>query len=668
MLQPAQEMRLLWKLMRTTGDKNIEVREEIKASWARSVEHGVNPYLKTNEVMLDAEEFKNKLQENQELLEVAVPVVRNIFDFVKGSGFAVAIADKDGVILVMIGDMEGLEFTRRANLVEGYIWSEEVMGTNAIGLSLLLGKPIQVYGYEHFCICCYNGSCSAAPIHDPGGKIIGALNITGYFEKVHHHTLGMMVAGVNAIENQLSLKKAFRENLLAHHYKNFIMESISDGIMAIDNNGYVTHLNKQATKLLRLDAKKTVGRKLTEVLGEAEANQYLASLIQSKRAFTDTIVNIYREHENVRCNVSCHPLNDYDGTDLGRVVVLQEFMRVNRLVNRLTIPKAKITFDDMVGEETSFIEAVKMAKTTANSDCNILLLGESGTGKDLFAQAIHNASIRARQPFVAINCGAIPRELIASELFGYDDGAFTGARKGGNPGKFELADQGTIFLDEIGEMPLDLQATLLRVLEEHRVMRLGGREYLPVNVRIIAATNKNLLDEVEKGTFRRDLFYRLSIMVISLPALRERKGDIKLLTGHFLKRFSSNQGKDIKGIAPEVMEMFLNYPWLGNVRELQNMLQRAINLCTGTIITPDLLPPEFGYQKANIFSNIEFQTKKEGNIIKVSEEQAIRECLARFRSRTKAAEYLGISRSTLYRKMKEYGIKLDQEGDDFNYA
>lgn len=661
MLQPAQEMRALWKLMRTVGDKNIEVREEIKASWARSIEYGVNPYLKINEAMLTAEEFKNRLQENQELLEVAVPVVRNIFDFVKGSGFAVAIADKDGVILVMIGDMEGLEFTRRANLVESYDWSEEVMGTNAIGLSIILDKPIQVYGYEHFCICCYNGSCSAAPIHDPGGKIIGVLNITGYFEKVHHHTLGMVVAGVNAVENQLALKRAFRENLLAHHYKNFIMESISDGIMAIDNNGYVTHLNSPAAKLLRLEAKKAIGWKLTDVLGEVESNQYFTSLIQSKKAFTDTIVNIYREHEKIRCNVSCHPLNDYDGTDLGRVVMLQEFMRVNRLVNRLTIPKAKVTFNELVGEEPPFAEAVKLGKATANSDCSVLLLGESGTGKDLFAQAIHNASIRAGQPFVAINCGAIPRELIASELFGYDDGAFTGARKGGNPGKFELADQGTIFLDEIGEMPLDLQATLLRVLEEQRVMRLGGREYLPVNVRIIAATNKNLLNEVENGTFRRDLFYRLGVMVISLPALRERKEDIKLLTNYFLKRINESRGKHIKEVAPEVMDIFINYSWPGNARELQNILERAVNLCTGTVIHPDLLPQEFWHSGDNIASGNSIQVKQEGNVIKISEEQAIRNCLARFRSRTRAAEYLGISRSTLYRKMKEYGLDANQE-------
>ncbi|AEG16432.1 GAF modulated sigma54 specific transcriptional regulator, Fis family [Desulfofundulus kuznetsovii DSM 6115] len=660
MLQAAQEMKMLWKLVRTVGDKNVRVREEIKASWARSLAHGVNPYMKANQTVLTAEEFKNKLQENRELLEVAVPVVKNIYDFVKGSGFAVAIADKDGVILVMIGDEEGLEFTRRANLIEGSVWSEEVMGTNAIGLCLVEGKPIQVYGYEHFCICCYNGTCSAAPIRDPNGRIIGALDITGYFEKVHYHTLGMVVAGANAIESQLAIKRVLRENVLANHYKNLIMESISDGILTIDNYGYITHLNTQAAKLLRLDPSTAIGKRLTEIFGDIEANRYFINLIQSSRAFTDTIIHIHRKHEKIRCNVSCRPLNDHDGTSLGRVVVLQEFSRVNRLVNRLAIPKAKVSFSDLVGEDPVFLEAVKLGKAAANSDSNVLLLGESGTGKELFAQSIHNASIRAEQPFVSVNCGAIPRELIASELFGYEEGAFTGARKGGNPGKFELADQGTIFLDEIGEMPLDLQAALLRVLEEQRVMRLGGREYLPVNVRIIAATNKNLLKEVERGTFRRDLFYRLNVMVIFLPALRERREDIALLTNHFVKRLSKNKGKDIKGVSPEVMAIFLNYHWPGNVRELQNVLERAVNLCTGTVITPDLLPPELSQYNNYMISHNLTPTKEESKLIKKAEEQAIRNCLARYKSKTKAAEYLGISRATLYRKIKQYGIELEQ--------
>lgn len=630
------------------------MREKIRASWARSMEYGVSPFLKMNRQVLPPEKLALKIEENRELVEVALPIIKNLFEVVKGSGFVVALADREGTLLVVVGDEEGIEFTRKANFVEGARWSEDVMGTNAIGLSLVEGKPVQVYGYEHFCICAYNSTCSAAPIRNAEGKIIGVLDITGPFEKVHHHTLGMVVAGVSAIENQMALKKALRENLLANQYKTYIMESIRDGIVTTDNLGYITHLNRSAARLLHLDREKVIGQNLAQVLGDEESNYYFINLVRSKKIITDTVVNLTRNHETVRCTVSCSPLIDQDGQDMGRVVVLQEIKRVNRLVNRLVGSRARVHFSELFGKEDCFKEALRIGRAAAASDCNVLLLGESGTGKDLFAQAIHNASVRAEQPFVAINCGAIPRDLIASELFGYDEGAFTGAKKGGNPGKFELADQGTIFLDEIGEMPVDLQAALLRVLEERQVMRVGGREYIPVNVRIIAATNKDLALEVEKGNFRRDLFYRLSVIVIQLPPLRERKADIRELATHFLKRISGRLGKDVEGFAPEVLDLFLNYHWPGNIRELQNVVERAVNLATGPVITTDLLPPGL---IESVTSRKTSPAKKEAALIKSAEEQAIRSCLARFRSKTEAARHLGISRSTLYRKMKEYGIK-----------
>ncbi|MQL52959.1 hypothetical protein GFC01_11945 [Desulfofundulus thermobenzoicus] len=245
----------------------------------------------------------------------------------------------------------------------------------------------------------------------------------------------------------------------------------------------------------------------------------------------------------------------------------------------------------------------------------------------------------------------LPADIIGSSLWKSNPPHW--AKKGGNPGKFELADQGTIFLDEIGEMPVDLQAALLRVLEERRVMRVGGREYIPVNVRVIAATNKDLALEVEKGNFRRDLFYRLSVMVIQLPPLRERKADIRELATYFLKRISGRLGKNVEGFAPEALDLFLNYHWPGNIRELQNMVERAVNLATGPVITTDLLPPGL---IESVTSRMISPAKKEAALIRSAEEQAIRNCLARFRSKTEAARYLGISRSTLYRKMKEYAI------------
>jgi len=288
----------------------------------------------------------------------------------------------------------------------------------------------------------------------------------------------------------------------------------------------------------------------------------------------------------------------------------------------------------------------------ASSDSNVLLLGESGVGKEMFAQSIHNASSRSREPFFAINCAALPRELVSSELFGYEEGAFTGARKGGNPGKFELADQGTIFLDEIGEMPLDLQGTLLRVLEEGTIIRLGGREVIPVNVRIIAATNKNLPEEVRRGNFRLDLYYRLGVINIKIPSLRERKGDIPLMVDHFIRIIGPKLGKKINHIEDAAMDIMLNYDWPGNVRELNNVLERAINMTTGDVLTAEVLPPEIRKPGPDFMPLWEKGFSKDS-----LEEQLIRNYLHKFQgNKSRVARELGISRSSLYRKLEKYSI------------
>ncbi|NLV22365.1 MAG: sigma 54-interacting transcriptional regulator, partial [Syntrophomonadaceae bacterium] len=278
-------------------------------------------------------------------------------------------------------------------------------------------------------------------------------------------------------------------------------------------------------------------------------------------------------------------------------------------------------------------------------------LGESGTGKDIIAQAMHNASPRKNNSFLAINCAALPRDLIASELFGYEDGAFTGARKGGNVGKFELADQGTIFLDEIGDMPLDLQASLLRVLEEKKVMRLGGGKLVSVNVRVIAATNKDLETEIERNRFRRDLFYRLGVIKITIPPLRERPADIMPLAENFLKKTCRRFNRPLMSLSPEVIETFMNYDWPGNVREMQNVIEGSTQLAANNEITYDLVSQYITPKTSGPPPDTETQT------VAVVEKQLILDCLAKYKyNKTEVAKALGISRRTLYRRLSEYEI------------
>jgi transcriptional regulator with PAS, ATPase and Fis domain len=299
-------------------------------------------------------------------------------------------------------------------------------------------------------------------------------------------------------------------------------------------------------------------------------------------------------------------------------------------------------FEHLIGSSPAFIEAVKLAKKAAETSSTVLLLGETGTGKELFAQAIHNGSQRSQQPFVPINCGAIPGELLESELFGYVDGAFTGAYRGGRPGKFELANEGTILLDEIGDMPHDMQVKLLRVLQTGEIQRIGARRTVRTDTRIIAATHVDLDKMIELNRFRKDLFYRLNIIQITLPPLRQRGAeDIEALTTHFINRYSEEIA-----LSEASLQALASYDWPGNVRELENVIQRAMHLCRGKVIKPEHLGLHIRAKARHTFA---------GGTLRDMEQKLIAATLAqRSGNMAQAAKSLGISRATLYRKVKEY--------------
>jgi len=438
---------------------------------------------------------------------------------------------------------------------------------------------------------------------------------------------------------------------MANLHNNAIMDSISEGVLTLDQAGRVTHMNKQASLSLGIDFRASIGQDLVKIMGPANES-FLARVYGHKEVYAEQLV-VRRKKDKLKLVVSCTPLIGKTGHVIGKVVILQPMQTYNRLVKRAIGNRARITFDKIVGQNSIFKYSLKCAQIAAQSDSNVILLGESGVGKEMFAQAIHNASRRSTEPFLAINCAALPRELISSELFGYEEGAFTGARKGGNQGKFELADQGTIFLDEIGEMPLDMQGSLLRVLEEGIITRLGGAGPVPVNVRVIAATNKNLLEEVEKRHFRADLYYRLCVIDIDIPPLRERKDDIPQLVNYFIKTIAPRLGKSIDGIDQSALDVLLDYHWPGNVRELSNVIERAINMASGEHLSIEDLSPEIVRSGKGRHWMVEAQVSK-----KPPNEQIIRQCLQRNNGNmSKAAEELGISRSTLYRKTRMFRIE-----------
>ena len=316
----------------------------------------------------------------------------------------------------------------------------------------------------------------------------------------------------------------------------------------------------------------------------------------------------------------------------------------------------KITLDNIVGNSEIMEHTKQKALITAKSNSTVLITGESGTGKELFARAIHNHSDRTDYPFVAVNCAAIPDNLLESELFGYEEGAFTGAKKGGKLGKFELAHKGTIFLDEIGDMSLHLQGKLLRVLQERELDKIGGKSNIFIDVRVIAATNKNLEDLVKNGQFREDLYYRLKVIPITLPTLRERKSDIPLLIDYMIKEYAHKLNKDVIGIEEDASKTLVDYTWPGNVRELQNIIEYSINMSTSSLLTLDIIPNNI----KSTYYDEKSHKEEEIRTLEDLEKEEIKKAFNKYKHYKKdkelVAKALGISRATLYRKLEKYNL------------
>ncbi|MGO9138592.1 MAG: sigma-54-dependent Fis family transcriptional regulator [Syntrophales bacterium] len=626
------------------------MRREIYESWRRSKKWKVNPNLTVAPIILEDQKLSRRMKKYGNLLSISRPIMEDIYSLVIGGGFIVSLSDPEGILLEIVGDKVAQEKAQVVNFVPGASWAESMVGTNGMGTPLYLDKPTQVSRAEHYCLYFQKWAGSGAPIHDPSGKISGVLGICGPFENVHSHTLGIVVTAVNAIESQLKVENTMSSLSLADHYKNTIIESISEGLIALDSEGIITHINEVIASLFDIRKEELLNRNLLSII--SKKNSAFHNIINKKEIVTDLEMNIVTDHGKIAGLITTRPII-IRGATMGTLLLFKDIARARRLVQHLAGKETKFNFSDLIGKDHKFLETVELARTASGSNSNVLLLGESGSGKDIFAQSIHNASSRKNGPFVALNCAAMPRELIASELFGYVEGAYTGARRGGKPGKFELASGGTIFLDEIGEMPLELQTTLLRVLESRTITRVGGSEVIPVDVRIIAATNRDLSSAVLMGHFRQDLFYRLNVFSIHMVPLRDRKNDLNLLVDHFLKTISAKLNKStIKNVSPEVMALFTRYNWPGNIRELQNIMERAINICSGEVLLPEYLSRELsGFEEPEVLKAKDHY-----------ERDLICSFLSQYHNNiSRVAKSMGIARTTLYRKLRKYKLSIPSQ-------
>lgn len=639
-----------WRSFITTGRlPRGPLRREILESWKRcKLQYALDPYATPRPVKLSQQELLQRKQENEILLEAARPFLEVLSSSVRGSGFIITLADKDGYVMEISGDDEILEMAKANNYLPGCRRSEDEVGTNAIGLSLILRRPVQVTGYEHYNVNHHPWTCSSSPIFSPEKELLGSITLSGRSGGIHKHTLGMVASAAKAMEKQLKEEQLAREKAGLSSYLDALLDSVSEGIVAIGESGRVTHVNRAAERMLGVSGKQLLGRNFKETAGVEES---LWEKIISENDLKDCELNLCLSGKAAFFLLSVRPVKAH-GRLLGKILILTERRRVHELIHRFGGNQARFTFADIKGEDPKLKRQIELAKIAAKTGSRVLLVGESGTGKELFAQAIHNESPKRAGPFVAVSCAAVPRELIEAELFGYREGAFTGARRGGQMGKFELADGGTLFLDEISSMPLEMQAKLLRVLQEGEVMRLGDERPRRVEVRVIAAANTDLMEEVRHRNFREDLYFRLNVVEIFIPPLRERKEDLPLLVEHILARTSAQLNRGAIRISKEAMGVMMAYSWPGNVRELENCLERASILCEGDLIQVEHLPRQLVMAR-----QMDLWERQQEKPLHEWEEQIIAQTLERCRGNISlCARRLGVSRSTLHRRMKEMGM------------
>lgn len=621
------------------------MNKQMESSDKRYYNRGISAEDVYSRKILDGAEFKKKFEENKELIKAAVPYIRQSYDFIRDSDFFTVLCDGEGCILDVIGDEKILSEAKALKMIPGAYMDADNIGTNAIGLAITGKKPVQMSGKDHFKKAYHKFTCSAAPISDKNGNIIGVISLTGYVNNVHLHTLGIAAAAANTIEKII---EADIYNKRIHN----IFNSIISGILTCDINGNIIYMNQQAPKMLGLKENEIIKMKIWDIIKNWNG---IIEHLKNKGSFIDEDIYTNEKVKKFELTVTACPIFDSEMNILEVTLIFYEIKKNRKLAGRISGGQALYTFDKIIGKNEKIKKLIEYSKRIADSKSTILITGESGTGKEIFAQAIHNYSNRKGEPFIAVNCGAVPRTLMESEFFGYEEGSFTGAKKGGNAGKFELADGGTIFLDEIGETPLDMQIKLLRVIEEGVLNRIGSSKQISVDVRIMAATNRDLKEEVKKGNFRKDLYYRLNVLPLYLPPLRERRDDIPELVNYYMNKTCRRLNRHTINLPEDYMEYLKSYDWPGNIRELENVIEYIINseaIQKNLFNEPAKEPVKEQINAQNIYSNLSLEQMEKQYITKV-----IREADGNM---TLASKILEIGRNTLYRKIEKYNIEYSK--------
>jgi len=516
-------------------------------------------------------------------------------------------------------------------------------------------------GYHEFCKGCEcEGKCPQTAEVDHTivfeGEIIGVILMVAYTseqrDRLLNHTnelLEFLGEMANLLCNEIKLQELLRQETMLKSHLETTINFVDSGIITTNRVGSIAQINSQAAKILNVKKSHALGMNLQDILSDDGIKQLLdkGDVIKEQEFLSGT-------KDTIHCLVSGNPAI-VRGKIVGGVFSIKDIREVRSTIYEFSEKNIACTFEDIYGESEPMRRVKKDARRMASADSTILIQGESGTGKELFARAIHSHGKRFRYPFIPINCAAIPENLLESELFGYDEGAFSGARKGGKPGKFERASGGTVFLDEIGDMPLHMQVKLLRVLQEQTIERVGGIKFMNIDVRIIAATNQDLSQMIKDRKFREDLFFRLNVLPLHIPPLRQRRTDIYLLTKVFIEKYNHKICKSICGFDDDAMETLISYYWPGNVRELENTIEYSVNMETEETIKKNSLPASISTR-----TGLHFEKNSLVSKLREYEKLLILEALEASGQTVKgkkiAAKELGVSLPTLYRRIKELCI------------
>lgn len=601
-------------------DAAISLGSAVVSSWQRSLSLGVNPSGRAAPITAAGDQFRLLQQQNHELIAAASGLLGHIRQIFAESGCIMLVTDPNGVVLEAVGDHKVLAAGERIHLVAGGQWNEDTIGTNGIGTALATGQPAQVHAAEHFCEGIKGWTCAGAPVRQPGtGKILGVVDISGPPSTYQRGNLALAMAIARQIETGLAVQAGWERSRLLEHCMHRMPAAGTAGMLLLDRAGRIVFADHRA------ELPYTTGGTMPGFDPDEPVERWVDRL-----------------PPHLRVGVDIDPIQ-LDGRMVGALIVMPR-ARLQPLQN--SQPAASPDhFAGIIGGSAAIARMVERARSLATRRVALLIQGETGVGKEVLVRAIQ-AENGATAPFVVFNCGAASKELLAAELFGHVRGAYTGALHEGKAGRFELAHGGILCLDEIGELPLDVQPLLLRVLEDGMVYRVGDTTARRIDVRLIAMTNRNLRAEVAAGRFRADLFHRVNVTSIEIPPLRARAGDVPLLLEYFNRKLAHTHNLPALRLAQPALAALESYDWPGNVRELRNVVEGLILAGITGVIHREDLPPETWQNTPEAPPGLAGASLDDLNRL------TIRRTIANAGGNiSEAARRLGVARSTLHRKI-----------------